>query len=175
MKSLSQLSHLARTSHASHDTNLAATSGTRTDLEDAKEWSTIVSRAIDLDGIANDGLGYTVTISGPPRQRRKLQKKPGASMRAMTPQQRKQSVQSMSEDGKPAFEIPVQTELSIQETYHTGPVGKRATFWDSRVSSENGTAMELESCGEQPDLEFLGNPDMLDHGGSRGGGVTVLT
>jgi len=130
-------------------------------LEDAKEWSAIVSRAIDLDGIADDGLGYTVTISGPPRERRKLKKKNRESSVVLTPQQRKQSVQSMSEDGKPAFEIPVQTEVSIQETYHTGPVGRRATFWDPRLSSENGTA-DLES-GSGPDLEFLGNSQMLNY------------
>jgi hypothetical protein len=163
MKSFSQLSHLARSSRSSHEADLAATSGTKIELEDAKEWETIVSRTLDLDGIANDGLGYTVTISGPPRQRRKLQKKPGASsVRAMTPQQRKYSVQSMSEHEKPAFEIPVQTELSIQETYHSGPVGRRATFWDPRTPSENGTAVDFETGSGQPDLEFLGNPNMLD-------------
>ena len=33
--------------------------------QDAAEWTTLVGKAIDLEGISNDGLGYTVTISGP--------------------------------------------------------------------------------------------------------------
>jgi hypothetical protein len=35
------------------------------DLEAVREWREMMSRTIDLEGIANDGFGYTVTISGP--------------------------------------------------------------------------------------------------------------
>jgi hypothetical protein len=35
------------------------------DHEAISEWTTAMARAIDLEGIATDGFGYTVTISGP--------------------------------------------------------------------------------------------------------------
>jgi hypothetical protein len=50
------------------------------DYEAIAEWTAIMSRTIDIEGIANDGFGYSVTITGPisasaPRRRlSKLQK-----------------------------------------------------------------------------------------------------
>jgi hypothetical protein len=35
------------------------------DCEAIAEWAAIMSRTIDIEGIANDGFGYSVTITGP--------------------------------------------------------------------------------------------------------------
>jgi hypothetical protein len=35
------------------------------DYEAVAEWAAIMSRTIDIEGIANDGFGYSVTITGP--------------------------------------------------------------------------------------------------------------
>jgi hypothetical protein len=52
----------------SHSTiHISAGVNASLDCEDYAAWSSLMYRPVDLEGIGEDGLGYTVNISGPPK------------------------------------------------------------------------------------------------------------
>jgi hypothetical protein len=128
------------------------------DAEAVAEWTSRVSRAVDLEGIANDGLGYTVTITGPLKQ-----KKPGIRKRSMARMaslpQRKPSVPTIPEDTKMGLEIPVQREVAVRESWHSLKALEHGARWASYSSDDNIRFEKYET--ENPDLEYLGDQTVL--------------
>ena len=51
----------------------------------------------------------------------------------------------------------MKTEVSVSESWHEGPLGERALFWNPPDSSEYMTFANFEAGMGQGDLEFLGN------------------
>jgi hypothetical protein len=117
-----------------------------------------ISRTIDLDGIANDGLGYTVTITGPPRKRSKLNKWSRTEIPIML--QRKASMSKSAHDGATGLEIPMQTEVMVHESYHA--IGEKRSHWGSLAgTSENMTFENVEFGDGEGGLEYLGDESFL--------------
>jgi hypothetical protein len=86
---------------------------------------------VDLEGIANDGLGYTVTISGPDRpslKRRKWLKAP--TMNLLFPRERSQRPSPITTRG---LAIPLKTEVVIDES------------WRSPHGSHSGSRHDIEA------------------------------
>jgi hypothetical protein len=122
------------------------------------EWMAEMSRAIDLDGIANDGMGYTVTITGPARKRSKLKKwsQPGVS----SVQQRKASVSKCANNGKTGLEIPMETEVMVRESYLEAQ--QKRSRWGSLVSDAENMKFENVEFGKGEDgMGYLGDSSFL--------------
>jgi hypothetical protein len=96
------------------------------DPDGINEWTQTMSRTIDLEGIAPDGFGYTVTISGPSGP---VQTNP--SNRAIGLFQlpwRRSSVAPQDEPMDEALTMRKQTEVSVQQTW-------QSTSFDTSYSS----------------------------------------
>jgi hypothetical protein len=117
-----------------------------------------LSRAIDLDGIANDGMGYTVTITGPARKRSKLRK---WSKNGVPPvQQRKMSASKFANETMTGLEIPMETEVMVKESYVEA--GQKRSRWGSLAGNSDNMTFENVEFGEgEKGLGYLGDTSFL--------------
>jgi hypothetical protein len=117
------------------------------DLENAHDWASIM-RTIDLEGIPDDGLGYTVTITGPPAiDNRRSTRLRAVTMnllhpKARTPLRRKQSVSVMrqvkeEDNTNQRLDIPVTVEVEIEQAVR----GFREKRWNSVGSDCSDTSI----------------------------------
>jgi hypothetical protein len=128
------------------------------DAEAVAEWTSRVSRAVDLEGIANDGLGYTVTITGPMKQKRVGIRKRSLAAIASIPQ-RKGSAPKDPQEIKTGLEIPVHREVAVRESWHSLKALEHGARWASYSSDDNIRFETYEA--ENRDLEYLGDQSML--------------
>ena len=78
------------------------------------EWTTAIQNIIDLEGIANDGLGYTVTITGPDNPRPKARKWfKVASTNLLRPRESSRIAQLETTQ---TLAIPLKTEIVVSES-----------------------------------------------------------
>jgi hypothetical protein len=88
----------------------------RADVEEVEEWTNIVRNVVDLEGIANDGLGYTVTITGPNQPRRAKRWFNAATTNLLDPRRR---INRAPPNTILNLEIPLKTEVQIEESYRS--------------------------------------------------------
>ena len=91
-------------------------------------WVALMSRTIDLEGIAEDGFGYKVTISGPSKQNSKLQKRQsGHDAKGFWQRQGGRGVDDRERLGQSiALEVTTKTTFDVEEK-QLGP-WERTTF-----------------------------------------------
>jgi hypothetical protein len=113
------------------------------------------SRTIDLEGIGEDGFGYTVTITGPTKQRKKLVKSNpnvGRSMEGgpIPPQPSQQTRAPHSMEWKKSNSIPLQ--VTTQKTFQV-----TETFQDlrgiSEKSSRSGSMSQSQEQRREVEIE----------------------
>jgi hypothetical protein len=84
--------------------------------EDYAAWVGRTYRAVDLEGLELDGLGYSVTITGPPKKRHKLSKK-AMDLRKASGCFNDEETLDEERRCKPAFEIATRTSFSISRSF----------------------------------------------------------
>jgi hypothetical protein len=131
------------------------------DPEAISEWMDIMARTVDLDGIADDGVGYNVTISGPTRTRSRLRRKTRSKTASIS--QRKGNMRDASDDAPIGLEIPMETEVTVCESKRAVPFMERYSNWSSVTGgSENMTFENVEFGHGQEGLQYLGDASFLN-------------
>jgi hypothetical protein len=110
--------------------------------EGVTSWQIFHSRTIDLEGIGEDGFGYTVTITGPPKRRNKLVKSNPNLRKSM--EEGLRSPHSMERKNSKSIPLEVTTEKTFQVT---------ETFQDQRGLSEKSSRWGSISQSQGQDLE----------------------
>ncbi|KAF2402985.1 hypothetical protein EJ06DRAFT_316167 [Trichodelitschia bisporula] len=122
------------------------------DPEDMPTWGTTVFRTIDLEGIAIDGLGYTVRISGPFCKKKKKSARKEEWMASMT---RKGSsaenlgISSQASQKQPV-EIVTEKSFEVRESFHENILDENSwRFWamSQQRSNEEDMDIEIERAG----------------------------
>jgi hypothetical protein len=122
------------------------------------EWTSIVENLVDLEGIANDGLGYTVSITGPDRpspKGRKWLRVP--RMNLLHPRESSRRAPPVTTRG---LAIPLKTEVVINESWRSTTTAGRG----SRHGSANdipATDMTIDAAIGHIFPEYLGDSSML--------------
>jgi hypothetical protein len=130
------------------------------DAEEANGWESIVNNVVDLEGIANDGLGYTVNICGPAKQRRQWKSASnwfcGAKPFLRHPKVNFDKNQNSTAN---TLEIPCSTEFEVVgESWRATRVSKQfAAAHGSRTVSSADIDAEIG----QMFPEYLGDESML--------------
>jgi hypothetical protein len=141
-------------SHATLSTK-GTQNSTELDYEGVAGWQVFHSRTIDLEGIGEDGFGYTVTITGPTKRRKKLVKsnpnvrknmEEGSSLPHSVQQMR--SPHSIERKNSKSIPLQVTTRKTFQIT---------ETFQDPRgiseKSSRSGSMSQLQVQKRELEIE----------------------
>jgi hypothetical protein len=131
--------------------------------KDRAEWTSIV-QSIDLEGISNDGYGYTVRISGPQFSGPPRRKSFEGRLRAVRTNllcwswssDEKQSAHPATAGQQ--LKIPMQMEVEIFKSEREMP--SRDPHWGSAATSTY-ISKYMDASKDQGLPEYLGNPNML--------------
>jgi hypothetical protein len=143
-----------KASHATLSTK-GTQNSTELDYEGVASWQTFHSRTIDLEGIGEDGFGYTVTITGPSKRRKKLVKSHPNLRRSMeeglsSPHSFQQIKPPHSKEWKTSKSIPLQ--VTTQKIFQV-----TETFQDQRgiseKSSRSGSMSQPQRQKREADIE----------------------
>jgi hypothetical protein len=121
------------------------------DYEAVAEWAAIMSRTIDIEGIANDGFGYSVTITGPISASAKPRRRPSKLRKSASAQfQHAQAMKTKSS----RWQIP----SNVLEPGSWGStVFKKMDSGDRAVSPSTMTADNIEIA-----LDAFSEPTVLN-------------
>jgi hypothetical protein len=121
-KTLTKLSKLSQKSTTmSNGTDLSTLNGNLGwDHEGQTNWTTLMSRTIDLEGIGEDGFGYTVTITGPPRPRKRHARWKRATKSSVQPQdvvQEQSFTDGRLSNERKTLEVVTNNTFEIEEVF----------------------------------------------------------
>ncbi|KAF2668637.1 hypothetical protein BT63DRAFT_456279 [Microthyrium microscopicum] len=120
----------------------------KADAREILDWEASM-RIVDLEGIADDGLGYTVTITGPltPRPGEKPLSWFQRSLLSKAFSRRESTQSATSSEPTPVISIPQKTELAIRESWRGSH--DRTDRWGSITSNTSGSIMDLNTSLDQ--------------------------
>lgn len=138
-------------------TTAASTAGTQSstalDHEGVTNWQIQHSRTIDLEGIREDGFGYTVTITGPPRRRNKLLKS-HPSLRKNAEDGLVSRHSTSRNDSNLLIPLKVKTEKTFQVTETFQVPGRERV---SEKSSRWGSISQVPDAELEEEIERAAN------------------
>jgi hypothetical protein len=136
------------------------------DYEAVAEWTAIMSRTIDIEGIANDGMGYSVTITGPISATANPRRRPSKLRKSASAQfQHSQAMKSRERKGS-RWQIP----SDVLEPGSWGSTVFKKDSGDRAVSPSTLTADNIEIALDSfsdptvinPTPRVPQDPEMLD-------------
>jgi hypothetical protein len=132
---VSRIEH--RQAKLSNSTRLTATdskplSPIGDEYENQANWNILMSRTVDLEGIQNDGYGYAVTITGPPKESRKLRKRGTKKAdRVESPRKTQTSIEELQSIS--AIEVVMQQTFDVSEVFQERDTQKAGLRRDSSM------------------------------------------
>ena len=109
---------------------------------------------IDLESLTNDEHAYTVTITGPLKQKHKTSR--WLRVAAMNFMNLKGTIYSFTRNETEKWKIPIETQITVRQT--CAPVPEKDSSWVS-MNYENSDGMHVET--DIMPMEYLGDPSML--------------
>jgi len=124
------------------------------DYEAVAEWAAIMSRTIDIEGIANDGFGYSVTITGPISASANPRRRPSKLRKSASAQfQHSQAMKSRERKGS-RWQIPSDV---LEPGSWGSTVFKKMDSADRAISPSTMTADNIEIA-----LDAFSEPTVLN-------------
>ncbi len=124
------------------------------DYEAVAEWTAIMSRTIDIEGIANDGFGYSVTITGPISATAKPRRRPSKLRKSTSAQFQHAQAMKNRERKSSGWQIPTDV---LEPGSWGSTVFKKMDSGDRAISPSTMTADNIEIA-----LDSISDPTVLN-------------
>jgi hypothetical protein len=137
------------------------------DHEEQANWTALMSRTIDLEGICEDAFGYTVTITGPPRaarQRKRWRQVTGQSERSkefsMEPSSALSTGKSQGSTSK-SFEVVTSNTFEVADVYRDRDIIQKPPMLPNAFHEGQGEFEFYESGAGAVDWTLLDTPEVV--------------